>query len=145
MGARDAHNDKAHAWASTSGINASTGTFAEAAQFGDVVVLALLWAGAENALQLADPESFAGKVVIDAINPLKFEPGKPLSLAIGHTDSAGEQVQRWLPLARVVKAFNTVGFAHMFKPDFPGGAPDMFICGNDDAAKQTVTAILKAA
>ncbi|MGA3185641.1 MAG: NADPH-dependent F420 reductase [Bryobacteraceae bacterium] len=143
MGARDAHNDKAHAWASTSGINASTGTFAEAAQFGDVVVLALLWAGAENALQLADPESFAGKVVIDAINPLKFEPGKPLSLAIGHTDSAGEQVQRWLPLARVVKAFNTVGFAHMFKPDFPGGPPDMFICGNDDAAKQTVTAILK--
>jgi hypothetical protein len=143
MGSRDAHNAKAVEWASTSGINASAGTFAEAAKFGDVVVLALLWGGAENALELAGPENFAGKVVIDAINPLVFEPGKPLALAIGHTDSAGEQVQRWLPSARVVKAFNTVGFAHMFKPDFPGGPPDMFIAGNDAAAKQTVTEILR--
>jgi hypothetical protein len=142
MGSRDAHNEKAVAWASTSGINASTGTFADAARFGDVVVLALSWAGTENALRLANPENFEGKVVIDAINPLIFEPGKPLSLAIGHTDSAGEQVQRWLPSARVVKAFNIVGYAHFFKPDFPGGPPDMFICGNDETAKQTVAAIL---
>ena len=143
MGSRDAQNEKAVAWASTSGINASTGTFADAAKFGDVVVLALLWAGAENALKLAGAENFAGKVVIDAINPLLFEPGKGPALAIGHTDSAGEAVQRWLPAARVVKAFNTVGYAQMFKPDFPGGPPDMFICGNDAAAKQTVTGILK--
>ncbi len=142
MGSRDARNQKAVEWASTSGINASTGTFADAANFGDVIVLALLWSGAENALKLAGPENFAGKVVIDAINPLVFEPGKPLALAIGHTDSAGEQVQRWLPAARVVKAFNSVGHAHMFKPDFPCGPPDMFIAGNDPAAKQTVTGIL---
>jgi hypothetical protein len=142
MGSRDAHNEKAVEWASTSGINASTGTFADAVKFGDVVVLALLWSGAENALKLAGPENFAGKVVIDAINPLVFEPGKPLALAVGHTDSAGEQVQRWLPAAHVVKAFNSVGHAHMFKPDFPGGPPDMFIAGNDAAAKQTVTGIL---
>ena len=143
MGSRDAQNERALAWASTSGINASTGTFADAAQFGDVVVLALLWAGAENAIKLAGPENFAGKVVIDAINPLVFEPGKGPALEIGHTDSAGEQVQRWLPSARVVKAFNIVGNAHMFKPDFPCGPPDMFICGNDRAAKQTVTEILE--
>jgi predicted dinucleotide-binding enzyme len=143
MGSRDAQNERALAWASTSGINASTGTFADAAQFGDVVVLALLWAGAENAIKLAGPENFAGKVVIDAINPLLFEPGKGPALAIGHTDSAGEQVQRWLPAAHVVKAFNIVGHAHMFKPDFPCGPPDMFICGNDGAAKQTVTEILE--
>jgi predicted dinucleotide-binding enzyme len=143
MGSRDAQNERALAWASTSGINASTGTFADAAQFGDMVVLALLWAGAENAIKLAGPENFAGKVVIDAINPLLFEPGKGPALAIGHTDSAGEQVQRWLPAAHVVKAFNIVGHAHMFKPDFPCGPPDMFICGNDRAAKQTVTEILE--
>ena len=142
MGSRDAHNGKAVEWASTSGINASAGTFADAAKFADVIVLALSWSGAENALKLAGPENFAGKVVIDAINPLVMEPGKPLALAIGHTDSAGERVQRWLPAARVVKAFNSVGFAHMFKPDFPGGPPDMFIAGNDAAAKQTVTGIL---
>jgi predicted dinucleotide-binding enzyme len=143
MGSRDAKNEKAVAWASTSGINASTGTFADAAKFGEVVVLALAWAGAENAIKLAGPENFAGKVVIDAINPLVFEPGKGPALEIGHTDSAGEHVQRWLPSARVVKAFNIVGNAHMFKPDFPGGPPDMYICGNDAAAKQTVTGILK--
>jgi predicted dinucleotide-binding enzyme len=143
MGSRDAQNEKALAWASTSGINASTGTFAEAAQFGEVIVLALSWGGAENAIKLAGPENFDGKVVIDAINPLIFDPVKGLSLAVGHTDSAGEHAQRWLPSARVVKAFNIVGYAHMFKPDFPGGPPDMFICGNDAAAKETVTAILK--
>ena len=107
-------------------------------------MLALLWSGAENALKLAGPENFAGKIVIDAINPLIFEPGKPLRLAIGHTDSAGEQVQRWLPKARVVKVFNTVGYALMFKPDLPGGPPDMFIAGNDADAKQTVSGILDA-
>ena len=142
MGSRDPHNEKAVEWASTAGINASTGTFADTAKFGDVIVLALLWSGAENALKLAGPENFAGKVVIDAINPLVFEPGKPPALALGHTDSAGERVQRWLPAAHVVKAFNSVGHAHMFKPDFPGGPPDMFIAGNDAAAKQTVTGIL---
>jgi len=142
MGSRDAQNEKAAAWASIGGINASAGTFADTAKFGDVIVLALSWAGAENALKLAGPENFAGKVVVDAINPLVMEPGKPPVLDPGNTDSAGEQVQRWLPSAQVVKAFNSVGFAHMFKPDFPGGPPDMFIAGNDAAAKQTVTGIL---
>jgi predicted dinucleotide-binding enzyme len=142
MGSRDAHNEKALAWAGTSGINASAGTFADAVEFGDVIVLALLWAGAENAIKLAGPENFAGKVVIDAINPLVFEPGKGPALAVGHTDSAGENVQRWLPSAQVVKAFNIVGNAHMFQPDFPCGPPVMFICGDDDSAKRTVTGIL---
>jgi 8-hydroxy-5-deazaflavin:NADPH oxidoreductase len=143
MGSREAANEKALAWATEAGAGsaASVGTFAEAAKFADVVVLAVAWAGAENALKLAGAENLAGKVVIDAINPLTFG-ARGLELAIGHTDSAGEQVQRWLPGARVVKAFNSVGYAQMFKPDFPGGPPDMFICGNDDAAKKTVTDIL---
>ncbi len=141
MGSRDANNEKAVAWAKEKG--ASTGTFADAAKFGDIVVLALLWSGTENALRLAGPENFAGKVVIDAINPLNFPQNGPPELALGHKDSGGEQVQRWLPSARVVKAFNIVGNAHMYKPKFDGGPPDMFICGNDAAAKQTVTGILK--
>ena len=125
MGSRDAHNEKAVAWASKAGINGSTGTFSEAAKFGDVIVLALNWGGAEHALELASPENFAGKTVIDAINPVKMEEGKPPALDVGTTDSAGEQVQRWLPSAHVVKAFNSVGAAHMFKPDFPGGPPEI--------------------
>src|SRR5258708_9029387 len=149
MGSREAANEKAAAWMKQAEVNkmgagASAGTFADAVKFADVVALATLWSGTGNALKLAGPENFAGKVVIDATNPLNFSPGRPPELALGHTDSGGEQVQSWLPTARVVKAFNTVGNAHFFKPDFPGGPPDMFIGGNDDAAKKTVTEILTA-
>ncbi|HEX4966838.1 MAG TPA: NAD(P)-binding domain-containing protein [Thermoanaerobaculia bacterium] len=127
-------------WLKAAGLKASAGAFAEAAAFGEILVLATLWGGTEHAIQLAEPQNFAGKVVIDATNPLSFEGGP--HLALGTTDSGGEQVQRWLPAARVVKAFNTVGYAHMVHPDFPGGPPDMFIAGNDEGAKKTVTGIL---
>jgi hypothetical protein len=80
---------------------------------------------------------------MDATNPLDFSQGMPPRLSIGHTDSAGEQVQRWLPDAKVVKVFNIVGNAHMVDPQFPGGPPDMFICGNDDGAKATVAEICR--
>ena len=58
------------------------------------------------------------------------------------TDSAGEMVQSWLTDANVVKAFNIVGSSHMINPQFPEGKPDMFICGNEQSAKETVTAFL---
>jgi predicted dinucleotide-binding enzyme len=92
---------------------------------------------------MAGPASMAGKVVIDVTNPLDHSTMPP-RLAIGHTDSAGETVQRMLPDAKVVKAFNIVGNPHMFRPDFPGGRPTMFIAGNDDGAKKMVTDILTA-
>jgi predicted dinucleotide-binding enzyme len=136
FGTRDPLADKAKALVAKVGPKASIGTFADAAQFGEIVVLATLWKGTENAIRLAGPEHLAGKVVLDTTNPLDFDKGVPPTLALGHTDSAGEQVQRWLPNARVVKAFNIVGNAHMVHPRFPGGPPDMFLCGNDAAAKQ---------
>jgi predicted dinucleotide-binding enzyme len=142
MGSRDANNEKAKAWASEVGALASVGTFADAARFAELGVLATLWSGTQSALSLAGAQNLAGKVLIDATNPLVFAPGAPPALALGHTDSGGEQVQRWAPQARVVKAFNTVGHAHMVKPQFPGGPPDMFIFGNDAAAKTGVTGIL---
>jgi 8-hydroxy-5-deazaflavin:NADPH oxidoreductase len=142
MGSRSASNEKALAWAKEAGPRASVGTFADAAAFGDVVVLATLGTANESALRSAGPENLAGKVVIDATNPLEASGGGPLRLAVAGYDSAGERVQRQLPGSRVVKAFNTVGHAHMFRPDFPGGPPDMFICG-DDGAKEQLTAILR--
>lgn len=144
MGSRDPGNPKAVAWASEAGPRGSAGVFAEAAQFGELLVLATLWSGTENALRLAGAENLAGKILIDATNPVLFAPGAPPSLAVGQTDSGGEQVQRWAPEAHVVKAFNTVGRAHMVNPQFPGGPPDMFICGNDRAAKSKITEILTA-
>jgi 8-hydroxy-5-deazaflavin:NADPH oxidoreductase len=117
--------------------------YAEAAKFCEIAVLATPWSGTENAIKLADPKNLAGKIVIDVTNPLKFEQGKPPALAVGFDDSAGEQIQRWLPQSKVVKAFNTVGNTLMVDPKLPGGPPDMFIAGNDAGAKQTVTKILK--
>jgi len=87
MGSREPASDKVKGWVATTGPRASAGTFAEAAAFGEVVVLATLWSGTENAIRLAGPLRFAGKVVIDATNPLVFTPGQTPSLALGHTDS----------------------------------------------------------
>jgi len=142
LGTRDPKSEKLAQWLAGAGKGAGAVVFAEAAAFGDVVVLATLWSGTENALKLAGQKGFAGKVVIDATNPLVFRPGEPPALALGHTDSGGEQVQRWLPQSRVVKCFNMVGHAHMVSPSFPGGPPDMFFCGNDAEAKETVAKLL---
>jgi hypothetical protein len=144
MGSRDPQSEKVQAWVAKTGPHAGAGTFAAAASFGEVLVLATLWSGTESAIRLAGAANCAGKVVMDATNPLVFTPVAPPALALGHTDSGGEQVQRWLPAARVVKVYNTVGHAHMVNPSFPGGPPDMFICGNDAAAKKTVTEICRA-
>jgi 8-hydroxy-5-deazaflavin:NADPH oxidoreductase len=144
IGTRNPSHEKVTTWVKNTGAKASAGTFAEAAAFGEIAVLATSWLGTENAIKLADPKNLAGKIVMDATNPLTFAPNRPPGLALGWSDSAGEQVQRWLPGAHVVKAFNIVGNADMFRPQFPGGPPDMFICGNDASAKVKVTEILKA-
>lgn len=138
IGSRDP--DKLREWAEASGPRMKAGTFADAARFGDVIVLATLGTATEEAIRLAGIESFDGKVVIDATNPLDFSKGLP-ALTIGHTDSLGEVVQRLIPKARVVKAYNTVGNALMVNPQLPGGPPDMFICGNDEDAKKIVSQI----
>lgn len=144
MGSRDPKSEKVRTWVSKTGGRASAGTFAETAAFADLAVLATLWSGTQSAIRLADPRNLAGKIVIDATNPLVFQEGAPPALALGHNDSGGEQVQRWLPQSKVVKAFNMIGHAHMFRPQFPGGPPDLFYCGDDAAAKKTVDEILVA-
>jgi predicted dinucleotide-binding enzyme len=138
VGSRDP--EKLGDWVAATGERASAGTFAEAAAFGDLIVLATLGTGTKSAVELAGPSSFDGKVVIDATNPLDFSTGQP-ALFVGHTDSLGEMVQRWLPKARVVKAFNTVGNSLMVNPKLPGGPPDMFIGGNDEDAKKIVSQV----
>lgn len=129
-----------HKGRNNKGIEASAGSFAEAAAFGDIIAIATLWTGTQGAIGIADPANFAGKVVIDVTNPLDYS-STPPRLAVGHTDSAGETVQRLLPDARVVKAFNIVGNPLMLHPDFAGGRPTMFVCGNDDDAKNLVRGI----
>ncbi len=141
IGSRDP--GKLDEWAAGDGAGVATGTFADVAAHGELLILATLWTGTESALGLAGAESLRGKVLIDATNPLAYRETPPPGLALGFDDSGGEQVQRWVPDARVVKAFNIVGAGHMIDPDFPDGPPDMFICGDDDEAKATVTGLLE--
>ncbi|HEX7032334.1 MAG TPA: NADPH-dependent F420 reductase [Nitrososphaera sp.] len=134
--------DKIAQWATKKEGKASVGSFSDAASFGEIIVIATLWEGTPSAIEMAGKKNFSGKVVVDVTNPLDFSKGVPPRPALGNNDSGGETVQRLLPDAKVVKAFNIVGNAHMFKPDFPGGPPTMFICGNDEGAKKTVEGIL---
>jgi predicted dinucleotide-binding enzyme len=142
MGAREAQNEKAVAWAASQGERASVGTFAEAAAFGELIVLATLGAATPAVLAAAGAENLAGKVIIDTTNPLDFSQGFPPTLSLAGQDSGGEQAQRLAPDAHVVKAFNSVGSPFMFRPSLPGGPPTMFICGNDAGAKAQVTTLL---
>jgi predicted dinucleotide-binding enzyme len=121
-----------------------SGSFEEAAKFGELVVIATLFSGTKHAIDLARPSNFAGKPVIDCTNPLKFEDGKMPALSIGFDNSAGEEVQRWLPDAKVVKAFNIIGNQFMVDPKFAAGPPTMFIAGNDDGAKKTVSSLIES-
>lgn len=117
---------------------------AGAAAFGNLVLLATKWEGTHAALTLAGEANLKGKVVVDLTHPLDFALGRP-ALALGWNTSAGEQVQAWLPGARVVKALNTVTAEAMLNPrTFVGGEPDMFIAGNDAAARADVTQFLES-
>ena len=120
------------------------GNFSETANFGEVIVLATGGSVTEEAIKLADVENFSGKVVIDATNPIATAPpvNGVLQFFTGPNESLMERIQLLLPTANLVKAFNSVGNAVMYKPNFPGGIPTMFICGNDEEAKKTVTSIL---
>jgi hypothetical protein len=142
MGSRNAGNEKAAAWAQKAGKNASLGTFGDAAGFGDLIVIATLGTATEEVLKQAGPANFDGKLVLDTTNPLDFSGGMPPKLSVAGHDSLGERVQTALPGAHVVKCFNTVGNALMYKPKLKGGPPTMFIAGNNEEAKQQTAKLL---
>jgi predicted dinucleotide-binding enzyme len=120
------------------------GSFAEAAQSAELVVLAVKGGVAADALRAAGAAHLAGKPIIDATNPIADAPpvNGVLKFYTSLDESQMERLQRQFEMARFVKAFNSVGSALMVNPELPGGRPTMFICGNDDAAKKTVTGML---
>ena len=142
IGARDLSKIELGEWLSADGAGIEAGTFAEAAAYGNLLALAVLGIAAEGAIAAAGPENFSGKVVIDAMNPLDFSGGFPPKLSITGEDSLGERIQRMLPDAKVVKAFNTIGNPYFVDPSFSEGKPTMLIAGNDEGAKRTVADVL---
>jgi predicted dinucleotide-binding enzyme len=143
LGSRDPAKDDVRAWLERAGDGVSAGTFADTAEHGELLVLATLGVATLSAVELAGPQRFAGKVVIDATNPLDFSGGFPPSLAWEDGRSLGESVQAAIPDARVVKAFNIIGNPYFVDPRFAGGTPTMLIAGNDDEAKATVGKVVE--
>lgn len=118
--------------------------FSETAKFGELVVLAVKGSAALEALRAAGAVNLVSKTVIDATNPIADAPPSNgvLKFFTNLDESLMERLQREFKEARFVKAFNSVGSACMVNPKFKGGKPTMFICGNDEAAKKTVSGIL---
>ena len=141
IGSRSA--DKLKEWAAQN-PRGRTGDFTSTAQFADVVVLAVKGTVAVDALRAAGVTNLASKIVIDATNPIADAPptNGVLPFFTDFRESLMERLQHEFPEAKFVKAFNSVGSAGMVNPQFNGGRPTMFICGNDEAARKTVTAIL---
>jgi predicted dinucleotide-binding enzyme len=144
MGSRSATNENAAKWAAKNGANASIGTFADAAGFGEMNLLCLKGDVELDVVRSVGTGPFGSKIVVDVSNPLDFSHGMPPSLSICNTNSLGEEVQKALPSAKVIKALNIVNCEVMVDPGKAGEQPTMLICGNDAAAKARVTDLLKS-
>ena len=120
-----------------------SGTFAEAAEFGEMVMLAVKGTVASEALELAGAKNLAGKTVMDACNPIEEAPPENgvLRFFTNINESLMERLQHQFKDARFVKAYNSVGSVLMVNPELPSGRPTIFIYGNDDAAKKQVAQI----
>jgi predicted dinucleotide-binding enzyme len=142
MGSRTAGNEKAVQWAKANGAKASNGTFAEAAEFGEIIFNCTAGSASLEALKLAGAKNLKGKILVDISNPLDFSKGMPPTLTVCNTDSIGEQIQRAFPDAKVVKTLNTINCNVMVTPHIVPGPHDIFMSGNDAKAKAKVREIV---
>jgi 8-hydroxy-5-deazaflavin:NADPH oxidoreductase len=142
MGTRTPDGPGALEFLETVGERGWVDTYAAVAEWCEFAVFPPVWSAAAHLVELAGAEHLAGKVVVDVTNPLGRDAEGHEKLAVGPEDSAGETVQRLLPDARVVKAFNMTGVELMVSPNLPGGPPTMLIAGNDENAKELVAEVL---
>ena len=146
LGTRDINKEAVVKWKNEN-AGAAVGSFDAVAKFGDLIILATLGEAAKQILLSAGLDNLAGKIIIDTTNPISHSK-PPVNAVIQYfTDARSslmEELQKTVPDAKFVKAFNSVGNAFMYKPNFPGGTPTMFICGNDEDAKKVVTQILSS-
>lgn len=145
MGSRTANNEKANTFVSQFPDKASAGTFAEAANFGEIIFNCTAGVASVEALRLAGENNLVGKTIIDLANPLDFSKGMPPTLSINNTNSLGEEIQNTFPKSNVVKALNTMWCGIMVNPNLVnGGDHSTFICGNNSEAKEEVKKLLKS-
>lgn len=145
MGSRVVNNDKAIKWAEKNGPKASHGTFEDAAKFGNMIFNCTKGEIALEVITSAGIENFNNKIVVDISNPLDFSHGMPPFLIpeFVNTNSLGEEIQRLLPQAHVVKTLNIVNCEVMVNAAKCGGEATMFLSGNSTSAKAEVKIILE--
>ncbi len=133
FGSRDPDQEKTRELIENCAGAARAATIAEAAAHGELIIYAAPWQVAEEVITALDSD---GKIIVDCTNPLNasFD-----GLDLGYTESAAERIAEWAPNANVIKAFNSVSSATMADPDFNGQAATMFVCGDDEQAKTTVS------
>jgi predicted dinucleotide-binding enzyme len=141
IGSRTADNEKGNAWVKKAGTLASQGTFSDAVKFADLIIIALNGQHALNVIQSLEETNTAGKIIIDITNPLDFSKGMPPRIieSLGNGNSLGEEIQRALPNAFVVKTLNTVNYKLMVDARIVNnGDHNLFVCGNNADAKNKV-------
>ncbi len=131
-------------WQKKAGDKGRVGSMQETAQFGDILVLAVKGSAAKDALTLAGRTNLQGKTIIDATNPIadKAPENGVLHFFTDLEESLMEKLQKEFTDSHFVKAFNSVGSLHMVDPEFGGNKPTMFICGNNQKAKDETRDIL---
>jgi hypothetical protein len=129
FGSRDP--SKAKVLAEAIGASARGGSIAEAAAFGQAVLLATVWAGVTEVIQAAG--NLDGRILIDCTLPLLDK-----QLAVDGNTSGAEEIASLARGARVVKAFNTIYYEHFERPEIDSERISMFYCGDDEEAKATV-------
>ncbi len=136
---------KLHEWKKNGGKHAQVGSLQEAAKFGEIIVLAVLGRAAAEAIEEAGPQHLNGKTIIDTTNPISEEMPENgvLKFFTDLNESLMEQLQERFPEMHFVKAFNSIGNAHMVNANFKEGKPSMFICGNNDLARSDVKTIVE--
>ena len=144
MGSRTNNNEKAAAWVKSAGSNASQGTFAESASFGEMIFNCTKGEASVEALKLAGEKNINGKILIDISNALDFSKGMPPTLSICNDDSLGETIQRAFPEVKVVKTLNTMNCNLMVNAAGVPGDHNVFVSGNDAGAKAEVKKILNS-
>lgn len=108
-------------------LGAAVMTPAEAAQWAEVVVIAVPWGSVRATVE--DVGDLGGRILIDATNPVPMgDPAAVLPSELGFRSGA-EAIAAWAPSARVVKAFNTTGSANLANPTIAGFPVPALICG----------------
>jgi predicted dinucleotide-binding enzyme len=144
MGSRSADNEALREWVAGAGEGAGGGSFAEAAANGELIFNCTAGTASLEALDAAGAENLGGKTLVDVSNPLDFSAGFPPTLSVCNDDSLGERIQAAFPETRVVKSLNTVNCDVMVDPARVRGDHAIFVCGEDEAAKAQVGALLEA-